>query len=156
MNYIYMHVCPDGKKYVGKTKNLKKRFSKNGIGYRETPKFYTAILKYGWDNISHIVLHETEDDCVARKLEREEIEKNNSIENGYNMINKIDSWKSPYKKIEKKRKSVIQYDLNGNEVTRYNSIQSANKATKILEDAIRKCCNGVRKSAGKFVWKYQI
>ena len=48
-NYkIYMHKNKiNGKVYIGQTKqSLKNRWS-NGYGYRECPKFWRAIQKYG-------------------------------------------------------------------------------------------------------------
>lgn len=152
-HYIYVHICPDGKSYVGKTTNIKTRFGKNGCGYRKCSKFYDAILKFGWDNIEHIVLHETEDDCMARKLEKEEIYKRNSIIDGYNSNSKIDGWKNPYNKKEKIEIGVKQYSMSGELIREYNSIKEASKETGIFFDGIRKCCNGKRKSAGNFIWK---
>lgn len=155
-HYIYVHICPDGKSYVGKTQNIKKRFGKNGYGYRKCTKFYDAILKFGWGNIEHIVLYETDDDCLARKLEKEEINKRNSILDGYNSNCKIDGWKSPYKKKEKQQIGVKQYSLNGKLIKEYSSIKEASKETGVFFDGIRKCCNGKRNSAGKFIWKKSI
>lgn len=53
---LYMHICPNGKKYVGQTIRNKPQYRWcNGQGYKGCTKFYRAILKYGWDNIRHIV-----------------------------------------------------------------------------------------------------
>ena len=55
-NYsVYQHVTPDGMYYFGQTNNIKRRWSSNGIQYKET-SLYPYIEKYGWDNIQHIVL----------------------------------------------------------------------------------------------------
>ena len=44
---IYGHKSPSGKWYIGRTKQeLEKRW-KNGNGYKDSPKFYNALLKYG-------------------------------------------------------------------------------------------------------------
>jgi hypothetical protein len=54
--YVYIHRTPSNKTYVGITKmNPEKRW-KRGLGYRGNKHFYNAILKYGWDNISHEVI----------------------------------------------------------------------------------------------------
>lgn len=51
-----MHTCPNGKKYIGITsRNCEDRW-RNGGGYKNNKHFYSAILKYGWDNIIHEVL----------------------------------------------------------------------------------------------------
>ena len=53
--YVYIHTCPNNKRYIGITKqSLNKRWQK-GNGYKSNKHFYSAIQKYGWDNISHEV-----------------------------------------------------------------------------------------------------
>lgn len=53
---VYMHICPNGKKYIGVTKcKLNKRFGK-GRGYESNIHFASAINKYGWENIEHAIL----------------------------------------------------------------------------------------------------
>lgn len=53
-------------------------------------------------------------------------------------------------------KKVIQYDLNGNVVCRYDSISAAEESTGICASSISKCClgNPRRKVIGGFVWRY--
>lgn len=65
-NYIvYIHQNKiNNKMYVGLTKNLKERWKSNGKNYKESPKFYNAIKKYGWNNFYHII--------IASNLTREE------------------------------------------------------------------------------------
>lgn len=55
---VYVHTTPSNKKYVGITSNgVNRRWKKDGAGYKGKP-FYRAIEKYGWDNITHEILHE--------------------------------------------------------------------------------------------------
>lgn len=56
MNYkVYIHITPNGKRYVGlTTQKLANRWN-SGKGYRKQKLFMRAIEKYGWDNIEHIV-----------------------------------------------------------------------------------------------------
>lgn len=52
--WIYIHTCPNGKKYVGITTKDKPEYRwRKGTGYQKNEHFYSAILKYGWDNITH-------------------------------------------------------------------------------------------------------
>lgn len=91
--YIYAHISPKNKYYIGQTiRNLNDRFSKDGLGYKTQPNFYRAIEKYGWDNFKHIILEEVETNSKQElidklnKLEEEYIIKFNSIiPNGYNI-----------------------------------------------------------------------
>ena len=58
-NYsIYKHTSPSGKSYIGITKQGKKRFGKDGNGYKKQRKFYNAIQKYGWDNFKHEIIED--------------------------------------------------------------------------------------------------
>ena len=53
---VYMHIVPNGKKYIGITsQNINRRWQK-GKGYWSIEYFTIAINKYGWDNIQHIIL----------------------------------------------------------------------------------------------------
>ena len=147
MIYIYRHVCPDGKCYIGKTTSLKRRWRINN--YKKCTKFYNAILKFGWDNIKHEIITEVETEMEARKLEKDEIEKHNSIENGYNSINRNNIYKSTRKKPLRK---VAQYSKKGELIKVYKSISEAIKETCC--SSIRDCCSGRTKTACGFVWKY--
>lgn len=84
--YVYMHILPNNKKYVGITKQNPKSRWKNGYGYASSPHFYNAILKYGWDNIEHIILASNLSLENASEMEKELIAKYNltNRENGYN------------------------------------------------------------------------
>lgn len=54
--FVYIHTCPNQKRYVGVTtqSNPELRW-KEGWGYHTQNYFYRAINKYGWNNISHEV-----------------------------------------------------------------------------------------------------
>ena len=85
-NYcVYVHIFPNGKKYYGISKNIDKRW-KNGKGYKGKPEMYKDILKYGWNNIEHIILKENLNFYEAQNIENELIYKNstNDKNKGYN------------------------------------------------------------------------
>lgn len=72
MYTVYKHTCPNGKVYIGITKQKpERRWGGNGIGYKENEYFYRAIEKYGWDNIKHEIIAEglTEDEADAMEIE---------------------------------------------------------------------------------------
>ena len=53
--YVYIHTCPNGKKYVGLTTTEPKKRWASGWGYKNNSHFTRAIQKYGWNNIEHQV-----------------------------------------------------------------------------------------------------
>jgi hypothetical protein len=52
-------------------------------------------------------------------------------------------------------KSIIQYDLDGNFIKEWNSGVEAALYLNKPSASISECCNGKRKSAYKFIWKYK-
>ena len=89
-NSLYIHIVNENNKcYIGQTsRNPKDRWESNGKGYY-TQVVYRPIEKYGWDNISHIV--------ICNRLTQEEVDemevalislfKSNNREFGYNVEN---------------------------------------------------------------------
>lgn len=53
--YVYIHLFPNGKRYVGKTTQTPEMRWKGGSGYRNQ-LVYNEIKKYGWENIIHQVI----------------------------------------------------------------------------------------------------
>ena len=85
---VYEHICPNGKIYIGITaRKPETRWGKCGIGYKAHNKhFYSAILKYGWDNIEHKILFSGISKEEACKIEKTLIKryKSNDRNFGYN------------------------------------------------------------------------
>lgn len=83
---VYMHTCPNGKRYVGITSVKPEKRWSNGLGYHNQV-FYQAIKKYGWENIKHEILNivDTVEDAV--KLEAEYIAEYDTTSrwHGYNV-----------------------------------------------------------------------
>lgn len=85
---VYKHTAPNGKIYIGITKNtLKQRAGKEGKGYINNKYFYNAIKKYGWDNIKHEILYDGLEETQAKLMEISLIHyhKSNDPEYGYNI-----------------------------------------------------------------------
>ena len=84
---VYVHVCPNGKRYVGVTTASKPeyRWGKNGEGYCQNKHFYSAILKYGWNNIEHEVFEvDSEEEMYRKEVELISFYHSNDPEYGYN------------------------------------------------------------------------
>ena len=89
-NYcVYMHIFPNGKKYIGLTgQNPVKRW-KRGRNYRNNIHMTRAVEKYGWDNIEHIIVRDGLSKQEAESLEISLIAKHKctSPQYGYNISN---------------------------------------------------------------------
>lgn len=149
MYYIYRHILPDGLSYIGKTSDIKKRYQ-NGQGYKQCTKFNNAIIKFGWNNIKHEILFETQDEIEARKLEKEMIQKYNSIKNGYNSNNKQHQHKSqrinPLQQFN-------QYNLNGEFLKTFKNTKEL-WGNGFVPEYVRACCNGRIKTSQGYIWKF--
>ena len=55
----------------------------------------------------------------------------------------------------KRKKPVLQYDLQGNFVKEYPSAKEAEIENNIARGHVTKVCKDERKSAGGFIWKYK-
>lgn len=85
---VYMHIAPNGKKYVGITRrNVAQRWGKEGQGYKKCSYFWHAIEKYGWDNIAHQVISTGLTGEEAKQSEKELIRLHETRDHlhGYNL-----------------------------------------------------------------------
>jgi hypothetical protein len=56
--------------------------------------------------------------------------------------------------IKNKRKTIYQYDRQGNFINEYISQCEASRQTNIQQSDINKCANDVLRTAGGFIWKH--
>ena len=87
---IYKHTNKiNNKKYIGQTsQDPERRWRTNGEGYKDSPKFYEAIKKYGWNNFEHEIIEENLNQQEANEREIYWIayyDTFNNDEAGYNM-----------------------------------------------------------------------
>lgn len=54
-----------------------------------------------------------------------------------------------------KYRKVIQFDKNGNEVARWDSLKAAAKSINRAQQNISRCCRGKAPSCGGYIWKYE-
>lgn len=158
-NYsVYIHLFPNGKRYIGITANDPKKRWGYGIGYKDQPRVYRAIKKYGWNNIEHMVLFSGLNRTDACKKEIELIRKydTTNIKNGYNISLGGDIGSKGLKRTEKQRKYIRQrcieekgrrvihlfldenYIIIGHEI--FDSIVEASKKTGVSENTILSHC----------------
>ena len=83
---VYGHLTPSLKWYFGITKKRpERRWGKGGNNYKSSPRFYNAILKYGWNNIYHHIVGTGYTKDEACLLEKELIAKYDTLhDGGYN------------------------------------------------------------------------
>ena len=87
---VYLHKNKiNNKVYVGQTSNKPQYRWNNGNGYKDSPLFYNAILKYGWENFEHYILYTNLTLDKANQLEQYLIYRlrSNQRNFGYNILN---------------------------------------------------------------------
>lgn len=90
--YVYQHIFPNGKMYIGITSKIPKNRWENGKGYSKKNQnvMYNAIQKYGWENVEHNILYSDLSLEQAQEKEKELIQLFHTYIhdencNGYNM-----------------------------------------------------------------------
>lgn len=212
-NYcVYRHTAPNGKVYIGITcRKPQERWGVAGNGYKSNKHFYSAIQKYGWDNIKHEILY---DGITAEQAENYEkwfifVHDSSNRKFGYNNTlggehgkmsahtieedrkrgktligeknpfygkkhsertrqhlsavrlnnpNRFELSKSAgLKAKEVTRKEVSQYNVSGKYIASYESCSDAALfvcGNKNGGNHIGAVCNGNRKTAYGYIWKY--
>lgn len=85
--FVYRHVVPNGKMYIGITSKAcpELRWGVGGSAYSKSNKyFWSAIQKYGWDNIQHIIVAHNLTVDQACRIEAYLIQKYDTFMHGYN------------------------------------------------------------------------
>ena len=83
---VYMHVTPNGKRYIGITSRKPEYRWNGGRAYKNQPHFQNAIHKYGWDNIQHVILFSglSKDEAVRKEIELIAAFETTNTSKGYN------------------------------------------------------------------------
>lgn len=83
---VYVHTFPNGKRYVGITGKTPEQRWKNGRGYKYNKRLTSAIDKYGWENIQHIIVAKDLTVEEAAEMEKQLISeyRSNDPQHGYN------------------------------------------------------------------------
>lgn len=179
--YVYKHTTPNGKVYVGITRQLPHIRWKNGLGYLNNKHFIQAIKKYGWESIEHEIVASGLSKESAEELERKLIKEfqSDNREFGYNHLSggnvSNGGWhhteeakrkiaiSSAGRKLTQKQiraivdshiKGVRSYDLNGNFLKAYKSLTDAEHDTGIDNSNITACCKRKYGSIGGYIFRY--
>lgn len=164
---IYKYTSPSGKVYIGQTHSEKGRrqrwydLSKPYAG----PKINNARAKYGPENFEYEILFkmetENEDDLIKalNHYERYFIRQYNSIENGYNLdeggIYVKLTKEQVQKGVEKRKKAILAYDLDGQFIGEYDSAKDAENSLQISASSICNVLKGKRKQSKGYIFKYK-
>ena len=80
---VYVHICPNDKKYYGYTSLQPEKRWGNGRGYKNQSDFYNDILFYGWNNIKHLIIADNLSKEEAELLEEQLIRTNRTYDSNY-------------------------------------------------------------------------
>ena len=84
--FVYIHTFPNGKKYVGCTTRKPECRWREGKGYYLQKHLYNAILKHGWNNITHEVFEvDSKEEMYRKEIELISFYHSNDPEYGYNL-----------------------------------------------------------------------
>lgn len=90
MYYVYQHINKiNGKRYIGITKQIpESRWGVDGVNYKGSPYFYSAIQKYGWDNFEHEIIFSglTKTDACNKEIELIAQFNTQNKQYGYNIL----------------------------------------------------------------------
>lgn len=162
---IYKITSPTGRIYIGQSINLKNREKqhKNINESKKQIKLYRSFNKYG------IINHKFEiiEYCKLEELDNKEIYWGNfydvlnhglncKLGKGRGLVSNDLKEKMKISNKRKKIKPVLQYDLHGNFIKKWDAIKDAEDYLKTENHTnISACCLGKQKSAWGYIWKYQ-
>ncbi len=180
---VYCHTNKiNNKKYVGITSQSVYDRWQNGKRYSRHSRFYSDIVKYGWDNFNHEILYTglTKDSAV--KIESELISSlsltnpdkgYNYFVNGQTGCEFSAQTRLRLSELSKGENNPFYHHTHTEETRRimsdrkpkkavvcietqvsYKSTRDAERQTNIDHSDIIKVCKGVKVSAGGYHWKY--
>lgn len=184
--YIYALIDPNTNcvRYIGKTVNIKDRFSKHKstakycrthkenwinslqkIGLQPKIKILICTCEFLLNNLEIELIKHYSQFCKlvnatkggdgTRKPQTEKVKERMRTNNP--MHNKELALFVNRKNSIKRRKPVLQFDKTGNLIKEYASVAQASLLTNICESTIIRVCNkiGSYKSAGGYLWNYK-
>jgi group I intron endonuclease len=157
---IYKITNPKGKIYIGQSINIERRSKEyKNIIHSSQRKLKNSIKKYGWENHTFEIIEE----CsigILNIRERYWQEYFNVLQEGLNCrLTKThdksgkDSNSTKTKKSNSLKKSIIQYDIEGNFIKEWSSIKEAELTLGLSK--ISGACRGTNISIGGFIWRFK-
>lgn len=166
-NYcVYKHTTPSGKVYIGLTSRPPKERWKGGYGYKKSnPHFWSAIQKYGWDNIKHEILLSGLSKQQASEFEKMYICLYNSADRryGYNKTYGGENGAKPTEETISKisgsnhylAKKIEQYSLDGEYLKTFDCVINAAKTLNVDCGSIASCARHNHYRSHNFIWVYE-
>lgn len=139
---VYKYTSPSGKIYIGQTsQTIKGRAGKEGQKYCDSPLFYNAIQKYGYDNFTVEVLKDNLTLQESNYWEKYYIEKfnSNNTQYGYNLTSGGDA-KYNISDITKEKMRQSHLGLKHTQITK-EKISKIHKNKKLSEETKNKISN---------------
>ena len=164
--YIVFNIL-DKKGYVGQSINLYKRRNNHIAELRRNnhPNIYLqrSWNKYGKKNFIVYILEIIDDinNLNEKELYYIKLLETRTNTHGYNM--KLDTYSRENENVSKDqnrecsylRKPVVQLDINGNFIKRYDGEKIAAIENNMSQSQIGHCCNKIRHNAGGFIWIFE-
>ncbi len=179
--YLYKHIFPNNKLYIGITQQIPEKRWLNGYGYKNNKLMWRAINKFGWKNIKHEIIFSGLSEIEANKLEQDFIKQFNTTDSkyGYNIRAgglvvsgwhhseetrkklSITSSKPKTKPSAKRgrhcgRTTIYQYSLEGDLINTFTGYWEAGQILRIPRDSISDCANGHSKTCYGFTFSKQL
>lgn len=162
------------KVYIGSSKDLQKRFSKHFselyLNRHANKRMQEDFNQYGYDNFELIVYEYTNENLLSKETDKQ---KEIGIDNIYNEkisgfyiteelrqkranVSKESHKTQEYREKMRKLKSnkVAQYDLNMNLIKTWESALEIHNTLGYTKSVILCCCNGSKKRAYGYNWRY--
>jgi len=159
--HIYKHYLKHTNKfYIGKHNGKNSSYKGSGIEWKKDLKKYVKNFK---KEIQTDILEYVDDISKLNKREVYWLNKFDVVNNPlfYNKTNKSygvckteEHTKLKQSLASPKRKSILQYDLEGNFIKEWNCMNDASKKLKISVGDLTNVCKNRQKTAGKFQWFY--
>jgi len=169
--FIYCLICPKTNilKYIGKSKDpierFRKHLSKNSlVDITKKNNWLVSLLRENLIPIMEIIDEVPENEIDYCEKFYIELFKSYGLDllngteggDGYDWTGRKHTDISKFKnKINSpSRKSVAQFDLDGNLIGEYLSLREAGQNTGINKSHISRVCRGIQKTSGGYIWKF--